>query len=70
MVQKCWNKGPLGPSIAWGSFVLLYTNDPNSEEVKEVLEKFSNAKVVRVEEVKADPDARELPFKYAVVWSW
>ena len=70
MVQKCWNKGPLGPSIPWGSFVLLYTNDPSSEDVKRIKEVFKGAKVVPTSEVKVDPEAREVPFDYAVVWSW
>ncbi len=69
LVQRCWNKGPLGPSISWGTFVLLYTNDPESPSVKELIETFG-AQLVRIEEVVVDPDAVDLPFKYAVVWKW
>ncbi|UXD22262.1 hypothetical protein IPA_03015 [Ignicoccus pacificus DSM 13166] len=70
MVQRCWNKGPLGPSIGWGSFVLYYFNDPNDKNVKYLKEKFKSAKIVKVEDVKTDPDSKEVPFKYALVWSW
>lgn len=70
MVQKCWNKGPLGPSIAWGSFVLLYTNEPESEDVRRLKEIFKTAKVVPTESLSVDPDSKELPYKYALVWSW
>ncbi|ALU12277.1 hypothetical protein EYM_02035 [Ignicoccus islandicus DSM 13165] len=70
MVQRCWNKGPLGPSIPWGGFVLLYTNDPSDPLALELIEAFG-AKIVEVSEVVSlDPDAVNLPFKYAVVWKW
>jgi hypothetical protein len=66
MVQKCWNKGPLGPSIPWGCFVLAYFNETN--ETVEKLKKAFNARVVKVDEVKADLD--DVPFKYALLWCW
>ena len=69
MVQRCWNKGPLGPSIPWGGFVLLYANDPNDPEAVKFLEEFG-AEVIEIEGVHLDPDAPDLPFKYAVVWKW
>ena len=50
--------------------MLLYTNDPSSDSVKRIKELFKGAKVVPAEDVKVDPEAREVPFKYAVVWSW
>ncbi len=66
MTQRCWNKGPLGPSVAWGCFVLAYF-DEEDETVKFLKELFGGT-VVRASEVKVDMDYVE--HEYALLWCW
>jgi len=66
LVQRCWSKGPLGPTIAWGCFVLYFFNEEN-EEVRELKRAFG-ARVVKTTELAVDLD--EVPFEKALLWCW
>ncbi|NPA85143.1 MAG: hypothetical protein GXO07_03960 [Crenarchaeota archaeon] len=65
MVQRCWNKGPLGPSIGWGCFVLAYF-DEEDEVVMKMKERFGG----EVVEAEKSPDPDEVRHGKALVWCW
>ncbi|ABU82016.1 hypothetical protein Igni_0834 [Ignicoccus hospitalis KIN4/I] len=65
MVQRCWNKGPLGPTVATGCFVLYYFNERDG--VAEALARAFGGKVVDAREA---PDPDEVVHEKALVWCW
>ncbi len=66
--MKCWHKGPLGPTIMNGCYVLAYVDD---EDEFESLREAFKAKLMRAEEVLAlDPEALDVGKSFALVWCW
>ena len=65
MVQTCWNKGPLGPTVRSGCFVLAFFNEED-EVVKELKERFGAA----VASARDSPDLDDIPYERALVWCW
>ncbi len=65
MVQTCWNKGPLGPTVRSGCFVLAFF-DEEDEVVRELKERFGAAVV----SARSSPDPDEVLHEKALVWCW